>query len=624
MSTRSTRSSARNTKRSSSNVNNNNQEIIMNFNTATPLNNSTPTNDSNRQEVSNKRVKTVEENNNDIVMTNTISPIALQTPTNDTTTQKTPVVVSLNESLHAPKNDGNLLATAPNVDHSGANSKTDLSNKGKNKMTDTNQDTFMHEQLDLSNFKGEQIFRLFCPLNHFPNNDNPHEVLNRVRSQFTHKETFKGCSIDTICKISTIVLTFTSDVDKSLLDGTNIGSLKVTFHDFNEENTSSIIQQELIKIFNHSIKFVDIPNSYPTEVFVDIVQNQYDNQLVKNFFAKEIYSLKIENWVCRILPADHTHPEHDKRSKFGYKITGLPMNTQLGDLHPILTYPTHEYTNCPNKQDPNQRPKALKIDRNQNKKPTINQQIYNQFKSIIATHNGERIIRMDQNKYQNHKQSAKFSPPPNYIPNIPDNSTKINRLEQEINALKTQLKTLADENTSLKKELMMVKESIATNTKELLYMKEQLNHVNTKSDIMIQKLNEISLYQNNSSPHITRKDFTNQTNEINALNPSTTLNTNNNIPTERQRKIQVVSLPIYEGQNTAFAPVQYPMEDINSIQGQSELGRMEREYDAKYYDQANEDDTYNYNNMETQDENSGLLTCFTSYIGGKPPNPHHY
>ncbi|GBB90379.1 hypothetical protein RclHR1_01730027 [Rhizophagus clarus] len=562
MSTRSTRSSARNTKRSSSNVNNNNQEIIMNFNTATPLNNSTPTNDSNRQEVSNKRVKTVEENNNDIVMTNTISPIALQTPTNDTTTQKTPVVVSLNESLHAPKNDGNLLATAPNVDHSGANSKTDLSNKGKNKMTDTNQDTFMHEQLDLSNFKGEQIFRLFCPLNHFPNNDNPHEVLNRVRSQFTHKETFKGCSIDTICKISTIVLTFTSDVDKSLLDGTNIGSLKVTFHDFNEENTSSIIQQELIKIFNHSIKFVDIPNSYPTEVFVDIVQNQYD--------------------------------------------------------------PTHEYTNCPNKQDPNQRPKALKIDRNQNKKPTINQQIYNQFKSIIATHNGERIIRMDQNKYQNHKQSAKFSPPPNYIPNIPDNSTKINRLEQEINALKTQLKTLADENTSLKKELMMVKESIATNTKELLYMKEQLNHVNTKSDIMIQKLNEISLYQNNSSPHITRKDFTNQTNEINALNPSTTLNTNNNIPTERQRKIQVVSLPIYEGQNTAFAPVQYPMEDINSIQGQSELGRMEREYDAKYYDQANEDDTYNYNNMETQDENSGLLTCFTSYIGGKPPNPHHY
>ncbi|GBB88301.1 hypothetical protein RclHR1_14870003 [Rhizophagus clarus] len=575
----------------------------MNVNNATPVNNSppkdnasissstTPTNDSNRQEVSNKRVKTVEENNNDIVMTDTIRPIELQTLTNDTTTQKTTVVVSLNKSLHAPKNDRNLLATAPNVDHSGANSKTDLSNKGKNKMTDTNQDTFMHEQLDLFNFKGEKTFRLFCPLNHFPNNDNPHEVLNRVRSHFAHKETFKGCFIDTICKISIIVLTFTSDVNKSSLDGTNIGSLKVTFYDFNEENTSNIIQQELTKIFNRSIRFVDIPNSYSTEVQLQKAAYVY---VKEKDYKEQIFRIK-----C-----------------FNTTIYAFPQTIRLSCT--ICGDPTHEYTNCPNKQDPNQRPKALKIDRDQNKKPTINQQIYNQFKSIITTHNRERIIRMDQNKYQNHEQPARFSQPPNYIPNIPDNSTKINHLEQEINALKTQLKTLANENTSLKKELTLVKESITTNTKELLYMKEQLNHVNTKSDIMIQKLDEISLYQNNSSPHITRDEFTNQTNEINITHPNTTLNTNNNIPTERQQKIQVVSLPIYEGQNTTSAPVQYPMEDINSIQGQSELGRIEREYDAKYYDQANEDNTYNYNNMKTQDDNSGLLSRFTSYISSKP------
>ncbi|GBB84625.1 hypothetical protein RclHR1_01120013 [Rhizophagus clarus] len=58
------------------------------------------------------------------------------------------------------------------------------------------------------------------------------------------------------------------------------------------------------------------------------------------------------------------------------------------------------------------------------------------------------------------------------------------------------------------------------------------------------------------------------------------------------------------------------MEDINSIQGHSELGRMEREYDAEYYDQTNENDTYNYNNTEAQDENAGLLSHFTNYIGG--------
>ncbi|GBB95054.1 hypothetical protein RclHR1_33920003 [Rhizophagus clarus] len=185
-----------------------------------------------------------------------------------------PVAISLSESLHASKNNENPLVTAPQENQSGANTKIDLPNKEKNKITNTNQDMLMHEQLDLSNFKGEQTFKLFCPLNHFPNNDNPHEVLNKVRAHFANKDTFKGCSIDTICKISIIVLTFTSDVDKSALDGTNIGSLKVTFHDFNEENTCTIIQQELSKIFNRSIRFVDIPTS-SIEVFIDIVQNQY-------------------------------------------------------------------------------------------------------------------------------------------------------------------------------------------------------------------------------------------------------------------------------------------------------------------------------------------------------------
>ncbi|GBB96200.1 hypothetical protein RclHR1_02700002 [Rhizophagus clarus] len=736
MSTRSTRSSNRNTKRTSSSINNNNQEMIIDVNNATKViidppkdnvsvsSSTAPTNDSNRHEVSNKRGRTVEGSNDDIVMTENNSPPENQRQTNEMSTPKIPVAISLSESLHAPKNNENPLVTAPQENQSGANTKIDLPNKGKNKITNTNQDTLMHEQLDLSNFKGEQTFKLFCPLNHFPNNDNPHEVLNKMRAHFANKDTFKGCSIDTICKISIIVLTFTSDVDKSALDGTNIGSLKVTFHDFNEENTCNIIQQELSKIFNRSIRFIDIPTSYPMEVFVDIVQNQYgkihsykeiirqkrnnnqqrgpnqrnfkpqqpmykqlhvvfkEERPVKNFFTNKIYSLKIENWVCRILPADHTHPEHDKRTKFGYKITGLPMNAQLGDLHPILTRinaqtcsfaptnnkqlqkaayvyvkekdykdqifrikcfntiiyvfpqtirlscticgdPTHEYTNCTNKQDPNQRPKASNIDRNQNKKPTINQQIYNQFKSIIATQNGERIIRMDQNKYQYRQQQPTYNlPPPTHTHNIPDNTTKINRLEQELNALKLQIKTVVEENATLKKELTMVKESILTNTKELLHMKEQLIHVNAKSDIMIQKLDEISLSHNTLQAN--KDDYTSITNNDNNLHAITTNRTLvNNILTERQRIIQVVSLPTYNGQNTSSNPIQYPMEDINSIQGHSELGRMERENDAEYYDQTNENNTYNYEQMENPTNDAGLLSRFTNYIGGNNQSITH-
>ncbi|GBB93289.1 hypothetical protein RclHR1_21430004 [Rhizophagus clarus] len=406
---------------------------------------------------------------------------------------------------------------------------------------------------------------------------------------------------------------------------------------------------------------------------------------VKNFFTNEIYSLKIENWVCRILPADHTHPEHDKRTKFGYKITGLPMNAQLGDLHPILTRinaqtcsfaptnnkqlqkaayiyvkekdykdqifrikcfntiiyvfpqtirlscticgdPTHEYTNCINKQDPNQRPKASIIDRNQNKKPTINQQIYNQFKSIITTQNGELIIRMDQNKYQYRQQQPTYNlPPPTHAQNIPDNTAKINRLEQELNALKLQLKTVADENVILKKELTMVKESIITNTKELLHMKEQLTHVNAKSDIMIQKLDEISLNQNTLPLCTNKEDYTSITNANNNLQTIANNRTPvNNTPTDRQRTIQVVSLPTYNGQTTSSNPIQYQMEDINSIQGHSELGRLERENDAEYYNQNNKNNAYNYEQMDNPTNDAGLLSRFTNYIGGNNRPHDHY
>ncbi|GES81703.1 hypothetical protein RCL_jg1615.t1 [Rhizophagus clarus] len=173
----------------------------------------------------------------------------------------------------------------------------------------------------------------------------------------------------------------------------------------------------------------------------------------------------------------------------------------------------------------------------------------------------------------------------------------------------------------------MVKESITTNTKELLHMKEQLTHVNAKSDIMIQKLDEISLNQNTLPVRANKEDYTSITNINNNRQAITTNRTPvNNIPTEHQRTIQVVSLPTYNGQNTSSGPIQYPMEDINSIQGHSELGRLEQENDAEYYNQTNENDTYNYKQIENQTNDAGLLSRFTNYIGGNSRvlNPSQY
>ncbi|GES91917.1 hypothetical protein GLOIN_2v1776368 [Rhizophagus clarus] len=565
MSTCSTRSSARNAKRNSSNINNNNQEMTINGDNSTPANYSspkdnvsvssstTPMNNFNKPETSNKRVKTVEENSNDILMTDTITSTNNRIQTKEITTLQTPVVVSLNESLHAPENDGNLRATVPNADHSGLFKKMTYPIREKIKSMTPIKIRLCTNNLIYPTLRGNKFLDYFA--------------------------------LSTIFPIMTTHMRFSTN---------KILTYKEIIRQRHNTNQQQRPNQRNYKLQPPIYKQIHI-------VFKDEQPKQIWIQDNRNTQLGDLHPIlmRINAQTCTFTPTNNRQlqkaayvyvKEKDYKDQifrikcFNTIIYAFPQNIRLSCT--ICGDPTHEYTNCNNKQDPNQRSKALTIDRNHNKKPTINQQIYNQFKSIIATHNGERIIHMDQNKYI---QQTKFNQSTPHIPNIPDNSTKINHLEQEINALKTQLKVLADENTSLKKELTIVKENIATNTKELLYMKEQLNHVNTKSDIMIQKLDDIALHQTNSPPHTIRNECSNQANEISMLHPNRTPNTNNNIPTERQRKIQIVSLPNHEGQNTASAPVQYPMEDINSIQGHSELGRMEREYDAEYYDQNNED-----------------------------------
>ncbi|GBB96655.1 hypothetical protein RclHR1_02800005 [Rhizophagus clarus] len=240
-------------------------------------------------------------------------------------------------------------------DQQGIHTQTpEPTSKEKNKIINTNQDTLMHEQLDLTGFSGEQNFLSFCPLTHFPNSNNPHEVQNTICAYFAQQSSFKGCRLDTICNISIIVLTFNSEVDRKAINNMHIGVLKVIFYDFTQENTTKIIKIELEKIFNRSIRFVDIPVSYLNEILIGTIQNQFgkvhsykeiikpkysnknkrqtkpniykqlhvvftDSESVSNIYQKGIFSMKIENWIYRILSTDLNHPEHHKRTNLGIK-----------------------------------------------------------------------------------------------------------------------------------------------------------------------------------------------------------------------------------------------------------------------------------------------------------------
>ncbi|PKC00443.1 hypothetical protein RhiirA5_382451 [Rhizophagus irregularis] len=54
---------------------------------------------------------------------------------------------------------------------------------------------------------------------------------------------------------------------------------------------------------------------------------------------KENYwSLKIENFVVRILPGNPDDPEYKKRTNHYFKITGLPLNTTAKDIEPLIKH----------------------------------------------------------------------------------------------------------------------------------------------------------------------------------------------------------------------------------------------------------------------------------------------
>ncbi|PKK69008.1 hypothetical protein RhiirC2_749122, partial [Rhizophagus irregularis] len=54
---------------------------------------------------------------------------------------------------------------------------------------------------------------------------------------------------------------------------------------------------------------------------------------------KENYwSLKIKNFVIRILPGNPDDPEYKKRTSHYFKITGLPLNTTAKDIEPLIKH----------------------------------------------------------------------------------------------------------------------------------------------------------------------------------------------------------------------------------------------------------------------------------------------
>ncbi|GBB99252.1 hypothetical protein RclHR1_03460021 [Rhizophagus clarus] len=61
-----------------------------------------------------------------------------------------------------------------------------------------------------------------------------------------------------------------------------------------------------------------------------------DKEPAKKFFTKAIWTVKIDCYLVKILPADPKNIEYKNHTLFKYKITGLHIDTNFYDLEPII------------------------------------------------------------------------------------------------------------------------------------------------------------------------------------------------------------------------------------------------------------------------------------------------
>jgi hypothetical protein len=298
----------------------------------------------------------------------------------------------LDKSLHSPTNRKDK-SRDQNSDNNPQNSNSNLegiSNTAsfthvKHKHTpesNTKENTIMTiENNEFFSHKGQPYFYSFALLNTFHNYHDEEYVKYQIRTSFSSYESFAGIlNITAIGNIPIVIIKFSNEVDRNALNRVTNNELKVTFYNYDQELIDKIIAQELLKLESKSIKLIDVPLSLETQYVIEIVnkklgqvhsyretiknkrplngpnnsqrsrnQNRYQQPVFKqltiifknetisnNIYKENIWALQVENFFLRIIPTTTSSDNYTKRTSFGYKITGLPVNATTQDLKPIL------------------------------------------------------------------------------------------------------------------------------------------------------------------------------------------------------------------------------------------------------------------------------------------------
>ncbi|PKK80504.1 hypothetical protein RhiirC2_807192 [Rhizophagus irregularis] len=225
-----------------------------------------------------------------------------------------------------------------NHNQDNTNTPDQHSIKGKAKI---NNDDILHLSniFDKEKSRDNQTHEAFIPKDSFNNNLTDKEIKERIKNAFITERNAIKFNTRTSMNYTYFTITFTSRDSMSQYLNKPIQLLGNSYiYELTQENINTLILNKLQRqdkeIITTTIKETTIENSPYKQLIVQFM----NDKAVEYLISQDQWGIQIEDFYVRIVPGNPKHEEYIKRTSHYYKITGLPLNTNIFDIQPLYTY----------------------------------------------------------------------------------------------------------------------------------------------------------------------------------------------------------------------------------------------------------------------------------------------
>ena len=227
-----------------------------------------------------------------------------------------------------------------------------------------------HSNAELNEYKGSTSLELFITLSSSLERQGK-TTLNLINEIFKEDPNYRNTSgIKYHFDIPYVKIFFEPNSSAKSLHGISkkINEHVFCFYLYEEDTINQITSEILSQRAERSIILLDVPNyvsrndiTKELEKFYGRIESITDRtnyykkgnktffrqwsvifhesqSLHKQIWTDNVWSINIKNTLCRILPADKNCDRYISRTRHTLRISGLPINTTLWDIHPILQH----------------------------------------------------------------------------------------------------------------------------------------------------------------------------------------------------------------------------------------------------------------------------------------------